>query len=100
MYPDAIKIYRDRIYLHLWSDRGFQQVTVLEAEVSLTGKEWQNHPVVTGPETPFILGIVYFTIRYFKDPKRYCWAFGTTAVQTEETRPCLVSKKTFLLWDC
>lgn len=100
MYPDVIKTCRDRIYFHLWGDRGFQQLTVLEAEVSLTGKEWQKHPVVTGPETPCILGIDYLRIGYFEDPKRYRWAFGIAAVQTEETRPCLVSQKTFPLWDC
>ncbi|KAK4811151.1 hypothetical protein QYF61_019782 [Mycteria americana] len=27
---------------------GSQQLTVLEAEVSLTGNEWQKHPIVTG----------------------------------------------------
>jgi len=55
---------------------GSQELTVLEAEVSLTGKEWQKHPIVTGPEAPCILGIDCFRIGYFKDPKGYWWAFG------------------------
>jgi len=31
---------------------GSQELSVLEAEVSLTGKEWQKHPIVTGLEAP------------------------------------------------
>lgn len=27
-----------------------QELRVLEAEVSLTGKDWQKHPIVTGPD--------------------------------------------------
>ena len=50
---------------------GSQQLTVLEAEVSLTGKEWEKHPIVIGPEAPHILGIDYFRRGYFKDPKGY-----------------------------
>ncbi|KAK4810883.1 hypothetical protein QYF61_013291 [Mycteria americana] len=47
---------------------GSQQLTVLEAKVSLTGNEWQKHPIVTGPEAPCILGIDY--LRRGKDKKR------------------------------
>ncbi|RMC10289.1 hypothetical protein DUI87_13091 [Hirundo rustica rustica] len=65
---------------------GSQQLTVLEAEVSLTGNEWQKHPIVTGPEAPCILGIDYLRNGYFKDPKGYCWAFGIAAVETEDIR--------------
>ncbi|KAJ7399312.1 hypothetical protein BTVI_116096 [Pitangus sulphuratus] len=39
---------------------GSQQLTVLEAQVSLTRNEWQQHPIVTGPEALCILGIDYF----------------------------------------
>ena len=36
---------------------GSQQLPVLlETEVSLTGNEWEKHPVVTGPEGPCING--------------------------------------------
>ncbi|KAK4811001.1 hypothetical protein QYF61_014473 [Mycteria americana] len=63
---------------------GSQQLTVLEAEVSLTGNEWQKHPIVTGPEAPCILGIDYLRRGYFKDPKGYWWAFGIAALETEE----------------
>ncbi|KAK4827198.1 hypothetical protein QYF61_015226 [Mycteria americana] len=48
---------------------GSQQLTVLEAKVSLTGNEWQKHPTVTGPEAPCILGIDYLRRGYFKDSK-------------------------------
>ncbi|KAK4810994.1 hypothetical protein QYF61_014466 [Mycteria americana] len=65
---------------------GSQQLTVLEAEVSLTGNEWQKHPIVTGPEAPCILGIDYLRRGYFKDPKGYRWAFGIAALETEEIK--------------
>ncbi|KAK4832710.1 hypothetical protein QYF61_025171 [Mycteria americana] len=63
---------------------GSQQPTVLETEVSLTGNEWQKHPIVTGPEALCILG----NLRrgYFKDPKGDWWAFGIAALETEEIR--------------
>ncbi|RMC01643.1 hypothetical protein DUI87_21656 [Hirundo rustica rustica] len=65
---------------------GSQQLTVLEAEVSLTRNEWQKHPIVTGPGAPCILGIDYLRNGYFKDPKGYRWAFGIAAVETEDIR--------------
>ncbi|GAB0195042.1 hypothetical protein GRJ2_001969500 [Grus japonensis] len=66
---------------------GSQQLTLLEAEVSLTGKEWQKHPIVTGPEAPCISGIDYLWKGYFKDPKGYWWAFGIAALEAEEMEP-------------
>ncbi|RMC15800.1 hypothetical protein DUI87_08004 [Hirundo rustica rustica] len=63
-----------------------QQLTVLEAKVSLTGNGWQKHPIMTGPEAPCILSIDYLRNRYFKDPKGYHWAFGIAAVETEDIR--------------
>ncbi|KAK4807215.1 hypothetical protein QYF61_024335 [Mycteria americana] len=65
---------------------GSQQLTVLEAEVSLTGNEWQKHPIVTGPEAPCILGLDYLRRGYFKDLKGYRWAFGIAALETEEIK--------------
>ncbi|GAB0207032.1 hypothetical protein GRJ2_003168800 [Grus japonensis] len=61
-----------------------QQLTLLEAEVSLTGKDWEKHPIVTGPEAPCILGIDCLRRGYFKDPKGYRWAFGIAALEAEE----------------
>ncbi|GAB0209528.1 hypothetical protein GRJ2_003418500 [Grus japonensis] len=66
---------------------GSQQLTLLEAEVSLTGNEWQKHPIVTGPEAPCILGIDYLRKGHFKDPKGYRWAFGRAALEAEEIEP-------------
>jgi len=63
-----------------------QELSVLEAEVSLTGQEWKKHPIVTGPKAPFILGIDYLSRGYFKDPKGYRWAFGRAALETEEIK--------------
>ncbi|KAJ7427803.1 hypothetical protein WISP_03825 [Willisornis vidua] len=65
---------------------GSQHLTVLEAEVSPTGKEWHRHPIVTGPEVPCVLGIDYLRNGYFKDPKRLHWAFGIATGETEETK--------------
>lgn len=48
---------------------GPQQLTVWEAEVNLTGEEWQKHPIVSGLEVLCTLGIDYLRSRYFKDPK-------------------------------
>lgn len=75
-----------RPHLYFWSDVGSQQLTVLEAERSLTGKGWQKHPTVTGPKAPCILGIDYLKRGYFKDPKGYRWAFGIAALSTEKIR--------------
>ncbi|GAB0206621.1 hypothetical protein GRJ2_003127700 [Grus japonensis] len=66
---------------------GSQQLSLLEAEVSLTGNEWEKHPIVTGPEAPCILGIDYLQRGYFKDPKGYRWAFGIATLEREETEP-------------
>ncbi|GAB0207260.1 hypothetical protein GRJ2_003191600 [Grus japonensis] len=66
---------------------GSQQLTLLEAEVSLTGNECQKHPIVTGPEALCILGIDYLRRGYFKDPKGYRWAFGIAALEAEEIEP-------------
>ncbi|GAB0188927.1 hypothetical protein GRJ2_001358000 [Grus japonensis] len=63
---------------------GSQQLTVLEAKVSLTGNEWQKHPIVTGPEALCILGIDYLRRGYFKDPKGYQSTFGIAALEMEE----------------
>ena len=64
---------------------GSQQLTVLEAEVSLTGNEWHKHLIVTGAEALCILGIGYLRRGYFKDPKGYRWAYGIAASEMEET---------------
>ncbi|GAB0202588.1 hypothetical protein GRJ2_002724400 [Grus japonensis] len=66
---------------------GSQQLTLLEAEVSLTGNEWQKHPIVTGLEAPCILGLDYLRRGYFKDPKGYQWAFGIAALEMGEIEP-------------
>ncbi|RMC00133.1 hypothetical protein DUI87_23543 [Hirundo rustica rustica] len=62
---------------------GSQELTLLEAEVSLTGKEWQKHPIVTGSKAPCILGIDFLRNGYYKDSKGFRWAFGIAAVEAE-----------------
>ena len=59
---------------------------MLEAELSLTGNEWEKHPIVTGPEAPCILGIEYLRRGYFKNPKVYWRAFGIAALEMEEIK--------------
>ncbi|RMB93975.1 hypothetical protein DUI87_29562 [Hirundo rustica rustica] len=59
------------------------QLTLLEAEVSLTGKEWQKHPIVTGSEALCILGVDFLWNGYDKDSKGLRWAFGIAAVEAE-----------------
>ncbi|TRZ04858.1 hypothetical protein HGM15179_002426 [Zosterops borbonicus] len=60
-----------------------QELTLLKTEVSLTGREWQKHPIVTGPEALCILGIDFLRNGYYKDPKGLKWAFGIAAVESE-----------------
>lgn len=65
---------------------GCQELSVLEAEVSLTGDKWEKHPIVTGPEAPCMLGIDYLRRGCFKDPKGYQWVFGVATVNTEKIK--------------
>ena len=65
---------------------GSQELTLLEAKVSLTRNEWQRQPIVTGPEAPCSLGIDYLRRGYFKDPIGYRWAFGVAALEMEEIK--------------
>ncbi|GAB0199277.1 hypothetical protein GRJ2_002393100 [Grus japonensis] len=65
---------------------GCQELSVLEAEVSLTGDKWEKHPIVTSPEAPCILGIDYLRRGSFKDPKGYKWAFGVATVNAEKIK--------------
>ncbi|RMC20872.1 hypothetical protein DUI87_01725 [Hirundo rustica rustica] len=62
---------------------GSQELTLLEAEVCLTRKEWQKHPIVTGSGAPCILGIDFLRNGYYKDSKGLRWAFGIAAVEAE-----------------
>ena len=102
MHLNAIKLYGAEPISIAGVTGGSHELTVLEAEVSLTGNEWQKHPIVTGPEALCILGIDYLRRGYFKDPKGYKWAFGVAALETERIKhlPCPVSQRTLLLWGC
>jgi len=63
-----------------------QQLTVLEAEVSLSGNEWQKHHGVTGPKSLCILGAGCLRRGDFKDPKEDQWASGVAIVKTEDIK--------------
>ena len=80
---------------------GSQQLTLLEAEVSLTGKDWHKHPIVTGPDAPCILGTDYLRRGYFKDPREYWWAFGIAALEEVEQLSPLpgLSEDPSVVWD-
>ncbi|KAJ7424960.1 hypothetical protein WISP_25988 [Willisornis vidua] len=59
---------------------GSQDLLVVEADMSLTGHQWEKHSIVTGPEAPCILGMGYLKRGHFKDPKGYRWDFGVATV--------------------
>lgn len=61
-------------------------MSILEAEVSLTGDKRQKCSILTGPEALLIFGIDYLRRVYFKDPKRYQWTFGVAIVNTEKIK--------------
>ena len=61
-------------------------MSILQAEVSLTGDKWQKHTIVTGPEAPHILAIDYLRRGYSRDPKGHRWAFGVATVNTEKIK--------------
>ncbi|KAJ7425276.1 hypothetical protein BTVI_03354 [Pitangus sulphuratus] len=63
-----------------------QELSVVEAKISLTGDQWEKYPIVTGPEAPCILDMDYLRRRYFKDLKGYQWAFGVAVVTEEESK--------------
>lgn len=63
-----------------------QQLTVLEAKVSLTRNEWQKHSVVTGPEVLCILGMSYLKRGFSEDPKGYQWIFDVAALEMENIK--------------
>lgn len=48
---------------------GSQELTVLEAEMSLIRNERQKHPIVIGPEALCILSTNYHRKGYLKGPK-------------------------------
>ena len=59
---------------------GSQELTVLEAKISLTGRDWQKHSIETGAGALWILGIDFLRRVCFMEPNGYWWAFGTAAV--------------------
>ncbi|KAK4807131.1 hypothetical protein QYF61_018472 [Mycteria americana] len=78
------RVHPSQPHMDFWSDGGSQQLSVLDAEVSLTGNKWQKHSIVTGLKGPCILGTDYLRRGYFRDPKEYQWVFGVAAVDTEK----------------
>jgi len=61
---------KESIYIHGVTG-GSQELMILEAGISLTGKDWHKHPIVTGPGATCILGVDYLRRGYSKDPKGY-----------------------------
>ncbi|RMC06554.1 hypothetical protein DUI87_15991 [Hirundo rustica rustica] len=66
--------------------RGCQESSVLEAEGNLTEDKWEKCPIVTGSETPCLLGIDCLRRGYFRDLKGYQWLFGVATVNTEKIK--------------
>jgi len=50
---------------------GSQKLTLLETKISLTGTDWQKHPIVTGLGAPCMLDLDCLRRGHFKDPKGY-----------------------------
>ncbi|XP_051644219.1 uncharacterized protein LOC127471397 [Manacus candei] len=65
---------------------GYQELSTVQADISLTGDQWEKHSVVTGPEAPCILSMDYLRRGYFKDLKGYCWAFGVATGIEEKSK--------------
>lgn len=84
MYAGAIGVQGLRTHLDPWSDRGCQELSVLEAEGSLTGDKWEKCPTVTSPEAP--CGIDCLRRGHFKDLKGYQWLLGVATVNTEKIK--------------
>jgi len=56
----------------IWISRvtgGSQELTMLETDISLNGKDWQKHLIVTGPGASYILCINYLRRGYLKDSR-------------------------------
>ena len=62
----------ESIYIHGVTGSS-QELTVLEAEISLTGKDWQKHPIVIDAGAPCILGIDYLRKGYLRIPRGIGW---------------------------
>lgn len=65
---------------------GFHRLAVLEAQEGLTGKEWPNAPLGTGPETLLITGRDHLQAGSVKDPSRSQWALGRAAWRMEKIK--------------
>ncbi|TRZ08527.1 hypothetical protein HGM15179_018584 [Zosterops borbonicus] len=84
-----------------------EHLTLLEAEVSLTRKEWYKHPIVTGPDAPCIFGIDYLRSGYFNDPKGLRNRVKATGhvhleehpVHLEPTAPGVETQSHYLPWN-
>ncbi|KAJ7415291.1 hypothetical protein WISP_78912 [Willisornis vidua] len=63
--------------------KGSQDLSVVEAGMSLTGDQWEKHSIVTEPE---VLGMDYLKRGHFKDPKGYRWAFDVATVIEEKSK--------------
>jgi len=79
---------------------GSQEQTVLDAEESLTGNDWQKHPIVTGPAALCILGIDCLRRGYFKDQKRTSrlWMQLLWRQRKNSCLPCPVPWRILPLW--
>ncbi|TRZ07255.1 hypothetical protein HGM15179_019851 [Zosterops borbonicus] len=87
----AVKIKEQASWIHHTSIKKAPQSSwkvtqVHPGKVSLTGKEWQKHPIGTSPEVPCILSIDFLRNGYYKGLKGLKWAFGIATVEAEGIR--------------
>lgn len=80
------------------------QLTALGTQISLSGNEWQRHPILTCAEALCILGVYCLRRGYFKEPKK---GAGLLSVQLpwrwrklSSCLPCPVYWRALLLWGC
>ncbi|RMC20894.1 hypothetical protein DUI87_01747 [Hirundo rustica rustica] len=86
MYPDAIKVCRNRIHFYFWSDRRIPAADCIGGR-SEFNREW----VAKTPHRDWPRGPMHPRHRLsqkwiLQRPKGYRWAFGIAAVETEDIR--------------
>ncbi|RMC21610.1 hypothetical protein DUI87_02477 [Hirundo rustica rustica] len=87
MYPDAIKVCRNRIHFYFWGDRRVPAADCIGGQSEFKNREWvAKTPHRDWPRGPMHPRIDYLRNGYFKDPKGYRWAFGIAAVDTDDIR--------------
>ncbi|KAJ7413553.1 hypothetical protein WISP_89754 [Willisornis vidua] len=76
--------YRDCFYF--WSNQRVSKLISSRGRHKLEKNQRGKHSIVTGPETPCILGMDYLKRGHFKHPKESQWAFGVATMIEEKSK--------------